>query len=193
MSAERSSRLDRHEELETCSMLFAPTIEEHWEHYARLFCEGDRVLDVGAGDFSFVRTLRAKGLVAEGCSRRIRVPEAFDYNTLSLSESVGYLSALEFRALIRPSVRKIILKDFYALPGSATSVEETSYDWGFLRDVVIPTLICSWFRVEVGEFKPHRERWLGLLEKYGIPYVPYPHLRTVIVRAVREPVVEWPV
>lgn len=174
-------------------MLFAPTIEEHWERYARLFEEGDRVLDVGAGDFSFVRTLRGRGLVAEGCNRAIRVPETFDYNTLNFSESVGYLSPLDFRALIRPSVRKIILKDFYALPGSATTVEETRYDMRFLRDTVIPTLICSWFRVEVGEFKPHRERWMRLLEKYGIPYLAYPHLRTVIVRAVRDPVIEWPV
>ena len=169
-------------------MLFAPTLEEHWEYYSRLFQSGDRVLDYGAGDFSFVRKLRTKGIEAEGCNRQIKAPDSFDFNTLSFSESVGYLTPETFRSLIRPTVNKVILKDFYALPGTSLVVEETGYDMGFLRDTVIPTLICSWFRVEVGEFKPHRDRWMRLLQKYDIPYIAYPHLCTVIVRAVRDPI-----
>lgn len=179
-------RLDLEQEFETSSMLLAPTLEQHETAYARLFDPADSVLDVGAGDFSFVRKLKSLGIKAEGFSPRVPGPAGFEYDVLNFSESVGYLTLQEFRALITPRVRKVILKDFYVLPGESTRGEETNYDFGFLRDKAFPVLLSSHFRVEMAEFYPFKDRWIGLLQKHGVKYQHYPHFRTVVMRAVRE-------
>jgi hypothetical protein len=179
-----SNALDLHPELETSSMLLTPTMEEHLARYAKLFAQPDRVLDVGAGDFSFVRKLRSLGIHAEGCNRTLRPPADFAYDTLNFSESVGYLSPEEFNQYVR-NARKVVLKDFYVLPNTPSRAAETTYDFAFLRDVALPTLICNRFRSEIIEFTPNRERWLQLLDKYRIAYIPNPHFRTVIVWAIR--------
>ena len=170
---------DAHPELETSSMLLAPTLEEHYKILASYFDESDKILDVGCGDGSFSRHI--PNSIGVNHKHDLFNFDLTPFNTLHFSESVGNLPAdLIERLLSSPSINKVVFKDFLCT-NRTLQVAYFSYRMDTLYSCVMPLLNRYGYWYTIKSFVPNRDRWKAILAKHKLEYFAYPEVKNVIL------------
>lgn len=168
--------LKKFPQLATSAMLFAPTLDEHYQILATYFNKDNTVLDVGCGDGSFAEHIDAVGIDE---NTDISTMNWQQFDTLLFSESLGYLSYHEFLTYVNQvNPRKIVIKDF--LCTEPVAVPYFNYNFELFHSAVLPFLLTQGYGVNMAMFNPNFERWLVLLEQCGLEYVPALNIKNII-------------
>jgi hypothetical protein len=177
------TKWDELPDLKTSSMLFASTLEEHYNILAKYFNDTDIILDVGCGDNSFSRKIpNSTGVDENNDLLNINLD---DYNTLHFSESLGYISPVVLERLIsQPTIKKIIIKDFICT-NSLVKVPYFNYTVSQLYTCALPLLNKNGYFYTISRFNANTERWMKLLKKHNMSWHPYPDVHPVIMVCIK--------
>jgi hypothetical protein len=162
--------------LKTSAMLFAPTLDDHYQIFEKFFTDHDFVLDIGCGDGSFANRIGAVGVDENSDLSTIDFSK---FNTLLFSESIGYLSLHEFLYYmdsVKP--KKIVIKDFIST--TTQDVPYFNYNFELFNNTFMPYLINHGYVVNMSMFVPNIERWKTLLSECGLNFYPANNICNVI-------------
>jgi hypothetical protein len=183
-------------EMSLPSALFTEKLTDHYAVLKSFFNNTDTVLDISKGSTLFATYVPN---TTQKSFKEIDLNNSALslYNTIHMSETVGYLDNLVIEQLISlPNITKIVIKDFLCDKNPYGIEEDFSYDFTKVNNVVLPLLEKYNYTLKINkQFDYQLEEFLARMKNVGFnpkisyfykKYYPFPELTMIPIFIVAE-------
>lgn len=183
-------------EMSLPSALFTQKLADHYAVLKSFFNSTDIILDISKGSTLF-NTYVPNTTQKTFQEINLNNSDLLLYNTIHMSETVGYLDNLVIEQLISlPNIKKIVIKDFLCNKEPEGIKEDFSYDFTKINKVVLPLLEKYNYTLKINkQFEYYLEEFVDRMKKVGFnpkinylykTYYPFPELTMTPVFIVAE-------